>query len=262
MARNNDDRHPFDEGILIEDLEKEFPDTPATPAPTGMDPASVRLEGDKIPEGLRGMSVDALIADRARMEALMNTMAAGMNRPAAPVAPVAPEPEPTYDRNAIKALIDEGNMVEAMEAMLGFAYKRVSKDFDERIRPLTTTTMNVAEQAMRQRYPDEFELFGQEISQLAQQAGTSLSTPEAWESLIGYVRGRGGNFDKMVEYKANKRRRDGADIPPSVSAGAMRGSVPDSRGARPTKDELVNDPAVQKALRASGMTIDEYVRWF
>lgn len=263
MSRYNEDRHPFDEGILIEDLDKEFPDVKPDDKPAGLDPSTIRLDGDKVPENVRGMTVDALLADRSRMEQLMAQMAAGMNRPAAPVAP-APEPEPTYDRAAIKALIDEGNMVEAMEAMLGFAYKRVTRDFEDRIRPLANTTVTVAEQAMRARYPDEFELFGSEISALAQQAGTTLSTPEAWEGLIGYVRGKGSNFDKLVEYKTTKRRRDSDVVPPSVSAGALRGgnSGSSSGGLKPTKDELASDPAVQKALRASGMTLDEYMRWF
>jgi len=249
MTGPNIDRHPFDEGVLLEDLEKEFP------APT---PDSEKPKVDP--------TVEALLADRQRMEKIMQDLATA-NRPAPAPAPVPQiEPEPTYDRGAIKQLLEEGNMMEAMEAMLGFAYKKVSRDFEERIRPLANTTVTVAEQSMRQRYPDEFELFGDEIGSLARQAGTNLSTPEAWESLIGYVRGRGSNFDKLVEYKTNKRsRKDNTeDFPPSISAGALRGSSPQGggRGGKPTKEELANDPAVQKMLRASGMSLDEYIRWF
>lgn len=255
------DRHPFDDGVLLEDLDKEFPDEAEKPKPASMDPSTMRLEGDNIPEDLRGKSVESLLTDRARMESLMKELGSNLNRPApTPVAPT--EPDPVYDRNAIKELLENGNVMEAMEAMMGFAYKRVSKDFETRIAPLVSTTTSVAESSMRAKYPAEFELFGPQIAELARNAGQAMSNPEAWDNLIAFVRGRGDNFDKLVEHKARKRSTP-SEIPPSVSSGALRGSsVSNREGVKATKEELANDPAVQKMLRASGMSIDEYYRWF
>lgn len=258
------DRHPFDEGILLEDLDKEFPDETVAPKATSMDLAAMRLEGDNIPEDLRGKSVESLLTDRARMESLMKEFGSNMNRPT-PVAVTAVEPDPVYDRTAVKELLENGNVMEAMEAMMGYAYKRVSKDFETRIAPLVSTTNNVAESAMRAKYPAEFELFGPQIAELARNAGQGMSNPESWDNLIAFVRGRGDNFDKLVEYKATKRNRanSASEFPPSVSSGALRGPSSGNRdGVKATKEELSNDPAVQKMLRASGMTIDEYYRWF
>jgi hypothetical protein len=61
-----------------------------------------------------------------------------------------------------------------------------------------------AEAAARAKYTAEFELFGDQIREVAKQVDPRiLSTAKGWKDVVAYVRGQDDNVDKLIEFKSN-----------------------------------------------------------
>ena len=76
----------------------------------------------------------------------------------------------------------------------------MSAHIEARIAPLTAGTMNAAENWARQEYGDEFELFEKDIKALVNGVPNKqvFTTKEGWQDAIAYVRGKAGNFEKLL----------------------------------------------------------------
>jgi hypothetical protein len=172
-------------------------------------------EGDDIPEEYRGKSLKDIIAiaNTAREGIRTATSAAEAARAAAELssqnrqapAPVADEPK-ELSREEIKALYDE-DPLKAIEVIEQQAARRIESHIESRLAPLTAGTMGSAENWARQEFPDEFELFEKDIKALVNNVPNKavFTTKEGWQDAIAYVRGKGGNFEKLVDHRVEKK---------------------------------------------------------
>lgn len=176
-------------------------------------------EVDDIPEAYRGKSMKDIIAiaEGARSQMNESTRAAQEAREAAQRAaelagrqppPKVEEPK-ELTREEMKALYDE-DPFKALEIMENQLLNRVNRHVEDRIAPLTDGTMSSAEQWARQEYADEFELFGDKIKGMVDSIPNKqvFSTKKGWEDAVAYVRGQKGNFEKLVEHRADKSNRE------------------------------------------------------
>lgn len=180
----------------------------------------LKLDGEDVPEEIRGKS-PAEIADMVRrhQEALRISEDARLkaleSRPAVvtpPAAPPAPEPVKTMTQEEFDALY-ESDPRAALQVYAELQEKRIMQNVEARISSLAGGTASSIETAMRERYKDEFELFDNEIKTLAGQVPDKalLANPQAWEQLISFVRGKPGNFEKLLEHRTQKTTAAAAD---------------------------------------------------
>ncbi len=82
--------------------------------------------------------------------------------------------------------------------------KLTEENISKRLDPLIHGGATNARVLAQSRYPDEFALFPNEIATLEQKYGENMGNPGAYDDLISYVRGRTGNFEKLVEHRTKK----------------------------------------------------------
>ncbi len=268
MAEQNPSGSFADQEIGFDEMEQVFATPKAEDAPPPPpDLNTIKIDGEKVPEQYRGKSAAELIALTEGLQSALkiseqSRLQNGNN--AAPVTTTPTSNAPVYNRDAIKQMVEDGDTVGAMENMLAYANAVVQQQLDARLAPLSTAAGAGVEYQAKQQYKEEFDLFGDQINQLARQAGSAnMSAPGAWDQLISFVRGQPQNFDKLVAHRTNASRIAAAqsDLPPNLNDGSRR-SAPNTRSAgKPTKQELASDPVVQDILRATGMSIDEYYHY-
>lgn len=180
-----------------------------------VDLKTMMAEGETVPEAYRGKSVDEIIkiAETARTQMNESTVAAKEARAAAERAeqfgrtPPPPPPESPKDltREQLKELYDE-DPIKALEMMETQALRRVEKHVEERIAPLTAGTVSAAENWARAEFPDEFALFGDKIQGMVDSIPNKqvFSSKKGWEDAVAYIRGQKGNFEKLVDHRAEK----------------------------------------------------------
>jgi hypothetical protein len=140
---------------------------------------------------------------------------------------------------------DPNIRLQAMQIHTQQQIAQAESRYAARINELTSSVGSAAEMRARQRYGDEFGLFGAQIADLAQRTGASqLTSDAAWDNLVAYVRGQPGNIDKLMEHTWTKRMQNARDqqiasVGFSVSAPAQ---VPN--GSQPVIDEVTREIAM------------------
>lgn len=130
--------------------------------------------------------------------------------------------------------------------------------FEQRFAQLASSVHTTAEADAARRYPKEFELFGQQIKQLASQTDPALLTSTAtWDNLIGYVRGAPGNFEKLVAAQTT--------LSPTLAREAQAASVGASFASTPQFSQqqhpLAVDPVTREIALGLGYdTVDAYLK--
>jgi len=194
--------------ITLEDIES----SQNEPKPVDL---TTKLDGDEVPEELRGKTMAEVIALQSGMkEALLTsedarknaetmaaTAAAAASQPPAP-APTAPEPEPMLTDEEI-AEIHQEDPIRAIKLMNEQAIRLAEKNLESRLAPMFAGTAASVEQAARVRYKEDFEVIGPEIEQFIQTLPNKqvLANPQGWDDLIALVRGK--NLDKIIQAKAS-----------------------------------------------------------
>lgn len=207
---------PFGTSMTMQEIEESLGSEEAKP----IDLTTVKAEGDTVPEAYRGKSVDEIIkiAEGARSAMNESTRAAQEARDAARAAtemagrqppPPPPEAPKELTREQLKEIYDEDPM-KALEIMETQLLQRVNRHVEDRIAPLTDGTMSSAENWARQEYADEFELFGDKIKAMVDSIPNKqvFTSKKGWEDAVSYVRGQRGNFEKLVEHRANKNNSE------------------------------------------------------
>lgn len=228
------------------------------------DLTAIKLEGDNIPAELRGKSISEVVQQYGSLAtALRISESARTATPAAPpAAPVVEEPK-DLTMEELTALHAE-DPLRAMQVMQEQADRRAQKNLETRLAPIAAASAANVEAAARVKYADEFTLFGDQISQLAAQipnAKQVLSNPAAWDDLISLIRGRAGNFEKIVEHRASGRptiTREQAQQQQQESVGF---SDPGSGRGRPALSVANLDPIQKEIAAKMNMTEAEYVQW-
>jgi len=235
----------------------------------GSSDLSATLSGEGVPDDLKGKPIKDIIAEinarkatdaaaQAGREAAQRAIAAAQPAPAPAPVRAEPEPEKELSEEELTKLYEE-NPVAAIKKMNEQAERRVMKNMEGRIAPMTGGFAQMAEQKAREKFADEFELFGAEIQQII---GTLpnpalMSNPKAWDDLIGLVRGRPGNFEKLLTHIKTKTAGAGAQA--DQAAGAGFHAPPRNPGPAEVRGQLTD---VQRAVaREMDMTDEEYLFW-
>lgn len=245
------------EDMTFDDIEEGL----ATPPPPP-DLATVRLDGDNVPEPLRGKSVqDALEYTNRLTELLRESERARSAAPApAPTAPpAAPEPEELTPEK-FNDLFQQ-DPYEAYKAMQASTLRQVERNLGARLDPLRQGVITSAEAMARSKYAEEFSVLGDEIKAVAAQLPDKsvLANPAAWDQIVTYA--RGAHFDKLVNHRLTAQAGQNA----TAAQAAQRGAAPvniQSRSAPmggPPAGDI--DPLKAEIAKTLGMSIAEYQKW-
>jgi ribosomal protein L12E/L44/L45/RPP1/RPP2 len=237
---------------------------------------TTKLEGDEVPEELRGKTVaevvalqkgmkDALLTSeqgRKNAETLAATAAAA-TAPPAPVAPPAPTPEPELSDEEIAELHQE-DPIKAIKYMNAQAIRTAEKNLEARLGPMLAGTAASVEENARTKYKGDFESIGPEIEAFIQKLPNKgvLANPQGWDDLISLVRGQ--NIEKVITHRSEaaaeaakaQAQRDQQDL-----AGFQgTGQAPRPAAAVPGGVAEMDD--IQKEIASKlGMTPEDYIKW-
>jgi len=279
MERDDEREDPraslFGQSVSLEEMESE-----AKPEVKGGD---TKAEGDDIPEEYRGKSVKEIIAiaNSARSGLQTATSAAEAARAAAELAsqnrqsaPPPPEEVKELSREEIKALYDE-DPLKAIEVIEEQAARRVSAHIESRLAPLTQGTMSAAENWARQEFGDEFELFEKDIKALVNNVPNKavFTTKEGWQDAVAYIRGKAGNFEKLIDHrreKENNQDRETARTRERSAAGFTGRSTNAGNTRAPSSDKAIGDrmspemKTIADNFISDGVFKDyaEYMSWY
>lgn len=238
------------------------------PAPTDLNKT---LEGEGIPDDLKGKPIKDVIAEIAARkereataavaeEAARRAIAAAQPAPTAAAQPAhQPEPEQKDLTEDELAKLYEEDPLKAIKVMNAQAEKRVMKNMEGRMAPMAGGFAQLAEQEARKKYASEFALFEPEIQQLISQLPNKalLSNPKAWDDLVGLIRGRPGNFERLLEH--HKVNVNGATAR-NEQALATGFHAPPRNSPPPTPVGQLTE--LEKAVaREMGLSEDEYIFW-
>lgn len=225
----------------------------------------VKLDGEGIPDDLKGKSVAELIAmQKGLADSLKLSEFARMQAQTAAPAPVAPAPTPDPDLTDEQlAELYQENPVAAMRKMQEQATRQLTRNMEARIGSLSSSTAVTIEQQMRTKYAEEFDALGSEISAVIQQRipdKSMLSDPNVWEEMIRYV--KGANFDKFYAYKQSKSGSAAlASARAREDAAAGISFAPSAASAAPVSAVGELDDYSKEIARNLGMSEADYRKW-
>lgn len=257
--------------VSIEDME-------APKAPEATDLSKIKLDGDSVPELLRGktmadvltlfdgLSTSLKTSETARIQA--EQLARMASERTLELAPKEPEPEPELTDEQLQEL-HEKNPVEAIRIMQAQAEKRATRNLETRLGSLFTTTAAQVETQMRSKYAAEFELFGDDISRVLKivpNKSQVLSNPAAWEDVISMVRGREGNFKRLLEHQAKpeiEQKRKGARETEALNVGFTEQAPGRTRlpASIDQMDDVMKEIARNLGFEPTQKGYGEYLRW-
>lgn len=232
-----------------------------------IDLSQVKLDGDDVPDDLKGKSVKEIIEQlKGTGEALRMSEAARLQGTQQPQVQPQPQPEPEPEeltQDQIREMYEQ-DPVKAIEAMNAQAARRAEKNFEARIKPLIEGSAAQVEAAARVKYAEEFELFGAEISSLIQsypQAKALLANPKAWDDLVAIVRGRPGNFERLVERKMQKMSGATPEAARAEQRQAAGFTASGTARSKPAQGGVQLDPLQEEIRLKMGHTVEEYIKW-
>lgn len=198
---------------------------------------------------------------RSRLETTLHS-----GRDTAPPPPPAPK---ELSREELAELHTKDPLA-AIEYMQALAVRTVEENLSRRLTPLMSGNSSTLEDQMKSKYPDEFKVFGPEITDFVKKAAdkSTFSVASNWEDLIAWTRGK--NYKKLVAYQAeqaNLKATEDAQALERANAGTHVRST--GRTPPPPKSDGGFDDttkAIIKELAASGVLDDkdpeaDYRRW-
>lgn len=202
---------------------------------------------------------------RKRMESQLTAPA-----PAAPTAEPKPEAPKELTKEELSELFSK-DPLQAVDYMTARAAHTAEVNLGKRLAPLLSGTASSAESQARQKYPAEFELFGDQIQTFVSNHPdkSAFSNPANWDDLISWMRGRPGNFEKLQEHHSKKSQEKAAADAQALQAASAGATVrsdirtPAPVGQRPldqTEQEIVKELA-NSGILTSNDPEAEYRRW-
>lgn len=261
-------------GISFDEIEQQLKDVEA--AALKPDLSKIVVDSDDAPELLKGKSVQDILAhtknletalrasEQARQEAMLLAQAtAGRASEPAPVPAPAPEPEITAQQVAEAFAEDPSQGIAMMQKMNEQAIARAAEHFGKRLEPLIAGSSSAVETQARQKYPDEFELYKDEIAQVLKEIPNKqvMSSMKSWDDMIAYVRGKDPIrlFNHMNEKEAKKRSEEARGMErasvgfQSAGGGSMR--------TPPASGSIAMDDTTKEICRTLGVSPEEYIKW-
>lgn len=243
--------------------------------PTAPDYSKVTLEGDEIPEELRGKSLsDALkelsglknalkISEDARI-ALKNSQEALETRQQtpSPTPPPSPAPEPELTEDQLKELF-ESDPFKFHQYQAQQLEKRLLGTVQRSVQPVVGSAADFAIRESRSRFPDEWKAFGKEIETMISQLPdrSALANPGAMDQLMNYARGT--HWQKFQEYLNSKNggtldeARDSLarETPQDFSRAPKQPSSP-----TPSRRQIQLDDVQKQIADAMGISHADYAK--
>lgn len=263
-------------GITFEEIEQQLKEAEANAlAP---DLSKISVDGDDVPEALKGKTVRDLLqrqkdleetlrkSEIARQEAMtLAQVAANRGNEPKGAEPQAPQPEPliTAEQVAEAFQEDQAQGIAMLQKMNQQAIDRAVDHFGKRLEPLIMGSTSAVEAQARAKYPDEFELYKDEIAEVIGQLPNKsvMSSTKSWDDMIAYIRGRDPMklYNHMAVKEAKKRESEAheaqrSDIGFQSAGGQQRAPAPSSGG-------FVADDTVKDVCRVLGMSVEEYAKW-
>lgn len=251
------------------------PEWGKTPEPKALD-LSTKIDGDGIPEELRGKTVaealayaEALKKGLAISEDARKQMAAPVAQPAPVQAPVyhpqpIPEPTPEQIREAF-----EKDPVATVQALQQLQAAKTSQQWEARMRPLMEGLPANAELLAKAEFAEDFELFGDQIRAAVQMIPDPIARGniESWRHVVAYVRGQPQNLEKLLAKKMEKANGTTIQAQQALQALGTPGHfTPSQRTAAPIPGVAQLDEAelaIMKELEPyTGIkTAEEWNKW-
>jgi len=260
-------------GVTFDEMEKQLKDAEASVLKPDL--TKIMLEGEDVPAELKGKSTSEALAkikelervlqlsEQGRQHALMTAQSLS-ERGAAP-----PKEEPTPVEKLVTAqevaeafAEDTAKGVELMMKMQQQSIDRAADQYTARIQPLLSGTVSSAENQARQKYPEEFDIYKDEIAAMIKQLPNKnvLSTPDSWDDLVAYVRGKNPQklFDRMQD-KEREKHKTTAQLEQRETAGFS--TTTGGRAPAPSTRGVVIDETVREICRVQGITEEDYIKW-
>lgn len=272
MPERTDEPQEQDDGALLYGSSETLDDIGqrlATPAPT--DFTKITLDGDEIPENLRGKSVTELLSQVSRLGdalriseesriALKNSqeaLDAARSKPTS-APPPAPAPEPELNDEQLQALFDESPR-KYHDYIQQQSEKRIMNQLKGQLAPVVGNSADMTVRDAKNRYVDEFAAFGKEIQDFISQMPdrSALAQPGAMDELMDWMRGK--HWKKFQEHLASKggngledaRHEMGSQTP----QGFERSPAPRKNGGR---SAVQLDDTMKEIARALGVSEADY----
>jgi hypothetical protein len=261
-------------GVTFEDMERQLKEQEA--ALLKPDLTKVTLEGDDVPEALRGKTAAEALArvklleetlktsEIARQQALATASLAAERREPAPAPKPEPAPEPQITAADVAAAFNEDpeKGIQLMAKMQEQGIKRATEQFTQRMEPMLAGSVSTAEADARRRYADEFEIYADEIkATLAQIPNRQvMSSPASWDDLIAYVRGKDPMklFTRMQEKERATQQQQAQQEQRNLTGYSSTGG---QRPAAPAATGVVIDETVKEVCRNLGISEADYIKW-
>jgi len=186
-------------------------------------------------------------------------MQATLQTQAAPAAPAAPK---ELTREELNKLYTD-NPIEAIEYLQQRQARIVEENVTRRLQPLMAGSATTAREQARLRYPDEFKLFEREFDAVVESIPdkSTMGSLKAWDDLIAWVRGKPGNFEKLVQLHDEQNRAKAVDEARATQVATAGASVrSDIRAPAPTGGKAL-DATEMEIIRTLGMTPEDYIKW-
>lgn len=259
-------------GITFDEIERQLKAAETAALAPKLD--DTKVDGEDVPEQYRGKTVKEILAqtkaledtlrlsEQGRQQALtMAQMAA--NQRSLPEAPKAPEPEPLVTAEEVAAAFaeDPAKGVQLMTKMNQQAIDRAAASYASRIDPLLQGTVGAVEAEARRKYPDEFQLYAEEIKAIQDKLPNknAMSSLDSWDDLIAYVRGK--NPEKLFQHRLaaqSQQRQTEAQEQQRQTAGITMSSA--QRTPAPTGG-MVFDDITKEVCKVLGVSEADYAKW-
>lgn len=263
-AVQNPPVHPGPTTVGFDDLESMIAESEKALKAAEAEPPAAPPPIPGLPEHLQGKTPGELASYAAGLERSLK-LSEEARRSAPPPTPTpAPIPQgpvaPTQDQ--IQAAWDR-DPIATSQWLAQHGVAQAEAQFERRLGPLLAGLTAAGEMNARQRYPEEFELFGSEIASLRDMVHdkSHLSSPEAWDQIVSVVRGRPGNLDKLFDrrFEAKLKEREAAqptlaEVQRQAASSVPAGGSPVVRRGAPVATGGWADPLEQEIAGNLGIT--------
>jgi hypothetical protein len=259
-------------GITFDEIEQQLKEAEKTALQPKLD--EMKVDGEQVPEALRGKSVSEILAhtrelenalrmsEVSRQQALTTAQLAAQAREV-PAAPAEPEPEPliTAEEVATAFQDDPSKGIQLMTKMNEQAINRAASSFAQRIDPLLTGTMGAVEAEAKRKYPDEFELYKDEIKSIIDSLPNkrAMSSINSWDDMIAYVRGK--NPDKLFAHRIAKEQAGKAAAAQEDQRNYAGVTMTSQQRAPAPTGQVIMDDTTREVCRVLGISESDYVKW-
>jgi hypothetical protein len=243
----------------------------ANSAPNRPDLSAVKLEGDDIPEFVRGKSVsEALsllqrqqqaleISENARLALKNSQEALETSRSVPAPQPVAtPAPEPEHSEQELRELYERDPFA-YQQLMNERLEKRILGNVQSQIRPAIGASADLALRNARTEYADEFAALGPEIENMISKLPDKsvLANAGAIDDLVSYVRGK--HVAKYIAHINSKTQPSLEDARRSSASNALTSFNSTPQVPRSTNSVQLDDTEIEVA-RALGVDPADYAK--